>query len=374
MNHVPQPPDPDRPGCPYIPGFAMQVTEHHPPAPFGQGGYGVPKHRYEISDSRLGTTPQTQHVLADPPQETEWPSNTPPRSAVLTITNTISIGEAHGAQLVACHLLSDQEEPYAVVAKIYDALYYPSHDHGNTPRNPVRDADCDYSREALAYRHLETTKRSQKPGFAPKYYGSWTFGLTLTAQGNVHKRPIRLILIERLAGSSIRDLCTHESPDPDVANNAYHLNEAYRLDILANILEGRVKQLYSGLDQNDLAPRNVMLVPSPQETMLPGPEPRAVLIDYSISIVYEFTKYGRNPFHHLIRPQNPAERYWSSPPLDLQGWVPSEWFYQDQRSYQEWLLTRFGGSNAINFAPIKEKLVFKDEEPDPETHPGRLSF
>ncbi|KAI0188889.1 hypothetical protein EV127DRAFT_433240 [Xylaria flabelliformis] len=344
--------DDDRPPCPYIPGLVMQITEHQPPAPFGQGGYPPSRHSY-LPENLLEEMSQIQQVLVCRPQDTQWPSDTLPRSGVLTITKTLSIGEARGAQLVVCSILQGQKKPNEVVAKVYDPLYYPyNDDRTNASQDVVWMADKDYSREAVAYKHLQTTKEAQKPGFMPEYYGSWTFDLPLTRQGKVHKRSIRLLLIENLAGSSILELYSRNSRVP----NAFHYNEAYRLDVLAEILEGVVKQLHSGLDQRDLSPRNVMIVPSPRETMPPLYVPRVVLIDYNIAVVFKHTKYRRHPHQDLSLPRNPAEFYWSSPPDDFQGWVPTKWYNEDQRTYQEWLLSRFGGKHASRFAPIEKKL------------------
>ncbi|KAI1738462.1 hypothetical protein F4680DRAFT_424858 [Xylaria scruposa] len=353
------PPDPDPPHLPYMPGFVMHVTEHQPPAPFGPGGYPPSEHPYS-TESWLEDTPQIQQVLTCPPLDTEWPSNTAPRSGVLTITKLISVGEARGAQLVACNvLLSGQTRPYTAMAKIYDSLYYPFR---NTLYGPPNDvvwkADMDYSREAAAYRHLQTTEQ-QKSSFAPRYYGSWTFDLALMWQGKLYTRPIRLLLIEHITGSSVLSLYAKNSQVLDDASpNAFHYDEAYRLDVLAELLEGVLRQLHTGLNQKDLSPRNVMLVPSPHEAMPPLSMPRVVLIDYNIAVVSEHTKYGRHPHQDLSLPMNPAEFYWSDLPLEFRGWFPARWYKQDRRSYQEWLLSRFGGKNANRFAPIQDKLEF----------------
>ncbi|KAI0546721.1 hypothetical protein F4679DRAFT_404206 [Xylaria curta] len=349
--------DNDRPHCPYMPGFVMQITEHQPPAPFGPGGYPPSRHSY-LPEDLLEEMSQTQQVLACPPQDTQWPSDILPRSGVLTITKTISIGEARGAQLVVCSVLIQGQKPYTAAAKIYDPLYYSSLDDlTNAPQDVVWMADKDYSREAVAYKHLQTTKTGQKSDFMPEYYGSWTFDLPLTRQGKVHKRSVRLLLIEHLSGSSVLELYTRNNPAPNASPDAFHYDEAYRLNVLAELLEGVVKQLHSGLDQRDLSPRNVMLVPSPRKTP-PLSMPRVVLIDYNIAVVFEHTKYKRHPHQKLSLPRNPAEFYWSSPPFEFQGWVPTKWYNEDQRSYQEWLLARFGGKHASRFAPIEKKLEF----------------
>ncbi|KAI0111224.1 hypothetical protein GGR51DRAFT_70679 [Nemania sp. FL0031] len=362
------PSDPDLPPCPYVPGFSIKATEHEPPAPFGQGGYSFGT-RPSLPRKWIGETPRTKQVLENPPQSTQWPSTTPPPTAVLNITEAIRTGQDRGAQLVVCQVhLDGQENPFTAVAKIYDPLYY-SHCSvfsDSTPRDVVSAADYDYSREAVAYRHIEATKNLQKPGFAPEYYGSWTFELDLTRQGKVNKRSVRLILIEAIAGSSLLSLYT--TKDRNAVPNAFQYNEAYRLDVIAEFLEGFVKQRHSGLDQRDLAPRNIMVSPSPQETMPPGSIPRVVLVDYNESVVYKYTKYARFLKQNSSLPINPAEMFWSDSTMraEFYGWTPIEWYTpgQGNQSFQKWLLSRFGGDNMSRFAPITKELEFESYDVD----------
>ncbi|KAI0865901.1 hypothetical protein F4860DRAFT_526284 [Xylaria cubensis] len=346
--------DPDRPPLPYMPGLVVQITEHSPPPPFGGRYYAPSKYLY-LPEDRLKDTLPTQQVLMCSPQDGKWPSDTTPRSGVLTITKLMSVGEARGAQIVVCNvLIRGETEPYTAVAKIYDPLYYPFYERST---DLVWGADLDYSREADAYRHLQTTKALQKSGFAPEYYGSWTFDLTLTLQNEVHKRPVRLLLIEHIDGSSILDLFAKNSAHLEAAPDAFHFDEAYRLDVLAEMLEGVLKQLHSGLDQRDFAPRNIMLVPSPREAVPPLSVPRVVLVDYNIARVFEHTTEGRHPHQERSLPTNPVQ-YFRYPPWEFQQWVPFRWYHKDPRSYEEWLLTRFGGKHADRFAPIENVLEF----------------
>ncbi|KAI1428718.1 hypothetical protein F5Y12DRAFT_731499 [Xylaria sp. FL1777] len=351
MNWEP-PPDPDRPECPYVPGFVVPVTEHEPPAPFGQGGYPSSTRR-NPSESFVREMPQTLHVLKYPPLDTQWPDeNPPPRTAILTITETISVGAHRRAQLAVCQVLvRAKNEPCTAVAKIYDSLYYSPLDCDYMPVYVAHEADKDYSREVLAYRHLQATKDLQKPGFAPDYYGSWTFELMLTQRRKEYKRSIRLVLIEHIRGTSIQNLFTCKHPNS--APNAFQYDESYRLEIIAELLDGVAKQLHSGIDQNDLAPRNVILVPSPKGDITSRHIPRVVLIDYNRAIVYEQTKYGRHEY------PNPAERFWTGGLEEFHGWCPIKWDLSDRgmRSYQEWLFKRFG-RNKIDFALVVEELKF----------------
>ncbi|KAI0546752.1 hypothetical protein F4679DRAFT_598518 [Xylaria curta] len=368
----PPPPDPDRPPLPYMPGLVIQITEHSPPPPFGGGGWYTSSRHLYVPDGLIRRTLPTQQVLMYPPQDGEWPSDTAPRSGVLTITKMMSVGEARGAQIVVCNILiSGETKPYTVVAKIYDPLYYP---YRGEDVDVVWRADMDYSREAAAYRYLQTTKDLQKPGFAPEYYGSWTFDLALTRQGKEHKRPVRLLLIECITGSSILDLYVKNGRYSDDSPDGFHYDEAYRLDVLAEMLEGLMKQLHTGLDQHDFAPRNIMLVPSPRETMSPLSVPRVVLVDYNNAHVFKHTKYERHPHEERSLPTNPAEFLWSGPPWEFQQWVPAKWYSKDWKSYQEWLLTRFGGKHADRFAPIEKTLDDSNDGYDVADETGGVSY
>ncbi|KAI0517556.1 hypothetical protein F5B22DRAFT_603367 [Xylaria bambusicola] len=352
--------DPDRPVYPYVPGFVVQITEHKPPPPFGQSfaDTGYPRSaRRRLSATWLDETPLTRQVIENPPLTTVWSSTIPSRIATLKITKIISKGDSssngkQGAHVVVCQIfMNGQQEPYIAVAKIYDALYY----SGVT--DVVKLADQDYSCEAAAYEHLETVKHMQKPGFAPNYYGSWTFEQPLILQGKRHLRPVRMILIEYLAGSTILDLFTmkdsrHEQPNP----NAHHYDEAFRLNVVAEVIEGTVKQRHSGLSQKDGALRNIMLVPSPRGNTSPQSLPRVVLIDYNVAVVVSLLeKPLPTPSSNL--PFNPVDAFRNGKD-DFYGWGPVAWYdgIQGKERYQEWLLQRFG-CDTSHFASIRKKTV-----------------
>ncbi|KAI1422233.1 hypothetical protein F5Y12DRAFT_645126 [Xylaria sp. FL1777] len=369
------PPDPNKPECPYLPGFIFNVSEHEPPPPFGPGGGSgaYPPSRLPVfSNEWLRTTPQTQQVLQRPPEETQWPSASLPRTAIFTINHAITIGNARGAQVVAGYMTEQgQEWPHLVTAKIFDSLYYPSVDDlANVPSSATYWAEKDYSRESAAYRHLEADEARQKPGFAPKYYGSWTFELPLSSQGKTHTRRVRLILIEYLDGSSMLDLFAKNSSGPMAGRDAFHYNLDYRLSIFAELLDGVQRQEHSGLDQVDLSPRNVIIVPSPKKTTLPpGQSPRVVLVDYNISVVFSQTKYAPMYKQAGDRPINPAQQFWTLPPDDFGGWIPAEWYddTDDNSSYHEWLLSNFGGENASHYEPL---VIEERKRTEVEAHDG----
>ncbi|KAJ3578836.1 hypothetical protein NPX13_g1728 [Xylaria arbuscula] len=360
-------PDPDRPECPYIPGFVMQATEHEPPTPFGRGQHYPKSTRTEPPLGWIEDLPQTRYVLEYPPLETQWPHGKPRRTATITVTGRIPNGRDRRAKLVVCEVLvGGNNRPYTAVAKVYDALYYDAEEIDETWI--VSNTDEDYSKEAWAYSTLQTTKRPQKPGFAPAYFGSWTFDLSLTLQGKAYKRPVRFILIEHIHGACMRDLMTLKNHDSDRCRcsriehypDAFQYDEAYRLDVLAQLLEGIVRQRHAGVAQADHAPRNVMLVPSPRGAPEPLAVPRVVLIDYNQARI---DQYGR--YRHLFPsdkplPQNPAEHFWNTRFSDFHGWRPDEWasYSKEARdSVRNWLIRTFVQNGADKFRPIKDEIL-----------------
>ncbi|KAL2014907.1 hypothetical protein VTK56DRAFT_7015 [Thermocarpiscus australiensis] len=307
------PEDPDKPPCPYRENFMADIRCHRPPAPFGPREY-PPRPRPAADSYILMSMKQTEAVVAYPPVETApLPA---PRAARMTITEELAVADGRGAQLAVCTVEPKDagQKPFQAVAKIYDALYY------FFPYKEV-PTDRDYSCEAAAYEHLDKVDRGGS--FAPQYFGSWTFTIPIRIGKETKQRSVRLILIEHLRGPSIRDLCR--------TSRAAALDVAYRLEIFARVLDGYVKQVHKGLDQRDLAPRNVVLV-FPQEDPRPGTQPkiypRVVLVDYNVSIIFDMTtrKIRRFPTSGAL-PPNPMDVFWGSKRImqEFGGWVPPEW-------------------------------------------------
>ena len=170
------PPDPQRPQIPYFPGFQCDILTHTPPSPFGTREYPRAP-RASAPQHSLQQAIQTQVVLNYPPIETLQMSSKSTRfaKAVISITKSIAIGNGRGPQLALCAVTPEDvpgyQPPFAAVAKIYDALYYPfTNSMIPRPADVCLEADGDYSREAAAYEHLNSVGLSG--GFAPEYYGS----------------------------------------------------------------------------------------------------------------------------------------------------------------------------------------------------------
>ncbi len=136
------PPDPEKPACPYRPGFAVEIKRHIPPPPFGDPHHG-PGTWQERSDVDLHKVTQTRIVMEYPPLEHPHASPSPPAPAAptakLTILSPLAVEDGRGPQLVVCSVAPHASPgpgptslgqggllpaPYQAVAKIFDPLYY----------------------------------------------------------------------------------------------------------------------------------------------------------------------------------------------------------------------------------------------------------
>lgn len=349
-------PDPGKPNCPYLPGFEVDISTHTAPPPFGGGLYPLGSYPW-CKEKWLSSVTHTTHVLTHPPLDI--PAPVQKRTARLVATKSLAIGNARGAQVVLCSITpyGDGEETFEAVAKIYDPLYYPPlSEIGSYPLDVVGDADEDYSKEAAAYACLE--RAGQTGSFAPAFFGSWTFRLPTSYNLGVHQRNVRLILIEHISGICMRDLFVQNGQNQI---DATHLSEAYRLEVLAILLDGVAKQDHAGVDQGDLSPRNVIITPppTPEETRVQ----RVVLIDYNLSLVYELTEYGKRPAQLAKLPPNPMILFWNTSLSDLAGWAPQRLCY-NRRLRQEWLHSEFGGEKKALYEPLEEELELEEAPPE----------
>ncbi|KAL2128678.1 hypothetical protein VTI74DRAFT_8852 [Chaetomium olivicolor] len=357
------PPDPEKPRCPYQRRFTVSITEHVPPPPFGRPEYAPGDWPYE---PMLKEITQTKLVMTCPPLDSKTQSGhretaRPPRQATLTITDTLAVGNDRGPQLAVCSITPIGEpgsRPFVAVAKIFDPLYYSFTLTKHEPADVAFSAEVDYCSEAAAYDHL--TRQCQAGhltgamrSFVPAYYGAWTFTLDILYEGVQRQRKVRLLLIEHLEGVCLSDLCRE-------ASCALRYDKSYRLGVLARILDGYARLKHAGVEHNDLAARNVMLLPGPLEIPRPQPIPRVVLIDYNAAVVYDISKEGRSEFQEHKLPPSPMFLFWDFS-LDKENfgyWVPEEWNY-NPRARQEWLLEEFGGEKAEMYEPPPRKLEFR---------------
>ncbi|KAL1883254.1 hypothetical protein Daus18300_000312 [Diaporthe australafricana] len=337
------PKDPDKLYLPYLPGLDLQIHRHVPPASLVDSQEkNALQPRPLLTEEDLKSVRQSQAVFANPPLETDPPASS--ETAQLMITASIAIGARRGAQVVGCTIYpqadGEASVPFQAAAKIYDPLYY-KFSNDSHPEDNTYEADKEYSTEAGAYEHL--SRAGQTGGFAPEYYGSWTFRLPITIDGKAQTRPVRLILMERLHGTTIINTRINH---PETGLNAFHYPEEYRLEVLARAMEGDVRLMQTGI-ANKFGAFNIMLVskesdPSAQELETVGGLvlPRIVLLDYSNAKMTTNTP-PEQVFTRPSLPENPLSiffnfglfiRFW--------GWTPSEW---NRTSEDAWLLERFNG-------------------------------
>lgn len=340
FNHWHAPEDPDRPRLPYLPGLSVRISRHAPPS--GDEQSGSQQERPQLEEAYLRTVTHSEAVVANPPVDgVEDPSS----QAELVITSTIAIGSARGAQIVACTVTpldGGDSEAFEAAAKIYDPLYYNfEHSIGYYPRDCVGAADQDYMVETYAYEVLEQTGHAGSS--APRYYGSWTFTLPIVCGGSPTSRPVRLILMERLEGVTIRESRIQNAYSRGAGKDAFHYPEEYRLEVLARAMDAYVGQIKGGVDQGDFAGRNIVLVPAQSEKVCGLSLPRVELIDYNNADVRELSP------RQLDRlPPSPAGVFWGQNLWeDVAGWVPDTW--RDDEVQQEWLIRRFCGRDTRGF-------------------------
>ncbi|KAK3368731.1 hypothetical protein B0H63DRAFT_529098 [Podospora didyma] len=140
-------------------------------------------------------------------------------------------------------------------------------------------------------------------------------------------------------GVRMMDLLVDDGRLPDHEPNALRLDERYRLKVLAMILDGVVRQVHAGLEQRDLAPRNIIIMPPPRSATESSGDnykngslqqltvTRVVLIDYNIARVSVKMIYGQMAFPRAKLPPNPILYFRRSTLYEheLVGWLPPEW-------------------------------------------------
>lgn len=150
-----------------------------------------------------------------------------------------------------------------------DPLYYGFRSElGGGPREIVHLADQDYSKEAIANEQL--LKAGETGLSAALYYGSWTFRLPITSNGQPYTRSVRLILIEQLNGKTFRDTRIQNDSDIQMGPDSFHYPEKYRLEVFARAMDGFVRQLQFGVNQSDFSGHNVVLASDPDSTTTSG--------------------------------------------------------------------------------------------------------
>jgi hypothetical protein len=128
------------------------------------------------------------------------------------------------------------------------------------------------------------------------------------------------------------------------------------------VLDGFSRQLHAGVNQRDLAARNVVLRTgslSPAARSPKQPLPQPVIVDYNIPVVFELSRHGKRPSQLAALPPNPMELFWNTNFPDFLDWTPAAWD-GNEKARQLWLKARFGGEAASQYAPVSRELEFSE--------------
>ncbi|KAH7159542.1 kinase-like domain-containing protein [Dactylonectria estremocensis] len=339
-------PDPQRPGFPYRSGLKLTIRRHSPPPPYGvQYVKGLERKRVRMP-RKLKVT-QSEWCLQHPPEESHSP-HPDTTTHTLRVLGEIACEDGRGAQVVRCCLDNDKSSVYA--AKIYDARHY------RWPNDVTWEADEDYRREAAAYEDMQQLGLDGE--IAPKYFGSWTTNVVAWAGSDV-LRPVRIVLMEFLEGSSMLSLLVNKQVTT--------IPPQQRLDILGAAIVAANQLHFHHIWHRDFSPRNIMLVRShPNRGM-----PRVVLIDFNCSTVATRPNSKYPAFQRRL-PANPINAWWTSFDDEFYHWIPEP--HRSRVSvWKGWLRATWGSSN--EFESPREEILEEFENgvteflpplPDPE--------
>ncbi|KAN0075112.1 hypothetical protein V8E54_007723 [Elaphomyces granulatus] len=288
-----------KPPIPYFPGKEFWVRPHDPPAPT-RGSLAL---KFDGARERESKHP-LERCLLHPP----LPGSTGSSTMCLKILGTIRAGDRHSAQLVtvqAVHIDSGMTNapPSGVqlIAKFYDPLYF---DHEQDDADPFLCTDHDYSHETATYKALHQLQGT----IIPRFYGSYTFELPI--RDGKTSRSVRLILMESVPGTCMKDLSPIDFTQPE------------RQNILRAIVDAESLLYTYNVQHKDIHPRNILLLGSDVSTL------RVVLIDFGKSLV------GRIPYRAL--PGDEAKYLPGVPISPLLRWNQAWWDYR-QDVFNEWI-------------------------------------
>jgi len=285
-----------KPRIPYIIGRKLELHSHTPSPPPGKP---YPNNRPKLSESVILNSPHLKLCLSHPPQD--GPAHDTKKTFTLEISHELAVEEGRGAQVFVGN--------NRLVAKIFDPLYYPENESRYLIEDATQNADMDYSREVAAYKELEASCGGKQ---IPSFHGSWTCHVPTQSPLGLKMRPVRLILIEYLRGSSLLDL------KPTL------YSEQNRLIIVAQAMEAWVTIHHEGVSQGDFSPRNVLLCEP-----LDG-DSRVAIVDFSLSVVGRLAS-GKCHKDRFKLPLSPLARFiGDSNDFIAAGWLPEsfDWMWE----------------------------------------------
>jgi serine/threonine protein kinase len=304
-----------RPPPPYEVGYTFTAMAHTPPDPFGHGYINM----YPSTTADWQELSQIEHCISclsllGTTHEVE--------TRDLEITSLLRTGYDCGAQVVVVN--------GGMVAKIYDPLYYDAFDEYGRVCNTLELADGDYSREAAAYKQLQTCQKAVE--CTPGYFGSYTMQVN-TPVGKqpleaYHKRWVRLILIEWVRGKCMVDI------------HPGCLSKKWRTNVLKKALEAEAIIHRAGVMHRDLSPRNI-IIPS---SNYGNPSLQPKIFDFNVSTT-DHPSQDKDSVDFKARSQvlyekwrgkilSPLLRVWSD---DLREFASRGWVSHQEDRVKEWM-------------------------------------
>ncbi len=293
-----------KPPLPYIVGQEFWIRPHTPPPPM----HGDRDLSYEGFIERETKHP-LERCLLHPP----LPGLTEGALIGVKVVEEVRVGDGHSAQLVTVKIIDVPpqasillQQNMILVAKFYDPLYF---NHKQDDMDPFLASDYGYTHETAAYKALESFQGNK----IPKYYGSYTCELP-TPSG--HRRSVRLILIERIIGSSMEKLKPTD------------FSQSERQNIMKFIIDTESDMYGRDIVHTDLHPRNVIVSGSAADASTL----RVVLIDFGY---VRFGRLGRYPVPEQLRMYLPGVRispilrwhkaWWDGRHSKFEAWIDWDW-------------------------------------------------
>ncbi|CAK7226507.1 hypothetical protein SCUCBS95973_006223 [Sporothrix curviconia] len=354
--------EPPRPAdFPYHLGQTFSIRRHRAPPPF------APKYRYppgmrRLDDCWKGPSEELSHfeqVLQNPPQERPPGADEEDKDAgldkdpsppdldtvyTLHVVEEIVARAGHGAQVLRCRIDGfdgNEGDPCMdtkYVAKITMQLI-------TAPANSL------------------AIFQGANGRYTPAYYGSWTFDLPVPQDGSADRpatRPVRLILIEYIAGKSMYALLKEGVVDK--------MPIPRRLELMAEAMESLCQLEFLGIEHTDFESRNVLVLDSalnqPTNTGTDDHSQSVVIIDFNRSYVYVshwMADRHREPRQEMVC--SPMDRFWGDT-LELQfaAWIPHI-YHMRVPAFNGWLQHRWGNM-ADHYdvpSPEERRLIGLDE-------------
>ncbi|MCJ1367075.1 hypothetical protein MMC16_006207 [Acarospora aff. strigata] len=303
----------ERAPTPYVKGARFTIYRHVPPKPTARD-YHICKKK-DLDEQKTMTFAERSQLHPALPGVTLQSE-----AMSITITDEIAVSTNHGAQVVGVN--GD------LVAKFYDPQYYPMPTLWNDVGvDPIRCADFHYTHEASAY---ERVSGPYGGTIVPRYHGSYTCELPISSCAGETTRSIRLVLMERIHGTCMRDL----------GLSGKQLSQQQRQNIMAKIVDAESLLFGCALSTGDFHPRNILLCGDD----LGSASLRVVIIDFGNSVL----DYP-DPSNDSGLPTSPLLR-WDVRRGDHKLCEEFEWVDWD---WQAWLEERWTGSEA--YAPVTDR-------------------